>query len=164
MDIGEAHGDNIITYTKPLGQEDAEIEMLNWMKQAARQRYLQWIAAGIQEKDHPENVLSRLWLEEDIVPFVIRKQADVHEQTLQEQVMDVISKFDENDIVRTQLNEKHEVQVSELVTLEDYQKITSPEDFTLLTELAQALQGKKLVLISAYPQGRESAPIHHPPI
>ncbi len=161
MHIAEAHGDNIITYTKPLGQEDAAIEMLNWLKQAARQRYLQWIAAGIQEKDHPENVLSRLWLEEDIVPFVIRKQADVHEQTLQEQVMDVISKFDENDIVRTQLNEKHEVQVSELVTLEDYQKITSPEDFTLLTELAQALQGKKLVFINATPQGGGVALMRH---
>ncbi|HYL43501.1 MAG TPA: glycosyltransferase [Ktedonobacteraceae bacterium] len=161
MHIAEAHSDNVITYTKPLGQEDATTEMLNWLKQAARQRYLQWIAAGIQEKDHPENVLSRLWLEEDIVPFVIRKQDGGHEQSLQEQVMDVISKFNENNIVRTQLNEKHEVQVSELVTLEDYQKNTSPEDFTLLVELAQALQGKKLVFINATPQGGGVALMRH---
>src|SRR5258708_17486022 len=82
MHIAEAHGSNIITYTKPLGQEDAATEMLNWLRQAAQQRYLQWIAAGLREEDQPQNVFSRLCLEEDIVPFVIRKQDGVHGQNL----------------------------------------------------------------------------------
>ncbi|MFL5693760.1 MAG: glycosyltransferase [Ktedonobacteraceae bacterium] len=161
LHLAEAHDGNIITYTKPLGQEDTATEMLNWLRQAAQQQYLQWIAAGLREEDQPENVFSRLWLEEDIVPFVIRKQEGVHEQSPQEQVMNVISQFGENNIVHTQLNEKHEVQVSELVTLEDYQKITPPGDFTLLTELAQALQGKKLVFINATPQGGGVALMRH---
>jgi glycosyltransferase involved in cell wall biosynthesis len=161
LHLAEAHDGNIITYTKPLGQEDTATEMLNWLRQAAQQQYLQWIAAGLREEDQPENVFSRLWLEEDIVPFVIRKQEGIHEQRPQEQVMNVISQFGENNIVRTQLNEKHEVQVSELVTLEDYQKITPPGDFALLTELAQALQGKKLVFINATPQGGGVALMRH---
>src|SRR6266567_2395937 len=127
IDIAEATKDDTIKYTKALRREDAATEMLNWLRQTSRQRYLQWIAAAIQEEDHPEDMFSRLWLQEDIVPFIIRKQDEAHQHILQEQVRDVASNFDENDIVLPQFGAKHEIQVSKLVTLKDHQKTASAE-------------------------------------
>ncbi len=161
IDIAEATEVDTTTYTKALRQEDAVTEILNWLRRTSQQQYLQWIAAAIQEEDYPEDMFSKLWLQEDIVPFVIRKQDEALQHTLQEQVRDVASNFDENNIVLPQFGAKHEVRVSGLVTLKDYQKIASAEDFALLTKLAQACKGKKLVFINATPQGGGVALMRH---
>ena len=159
--IAEACGDSIITHKRALLHEDAASELLNWLKQAAQQRHLQFVAASFREDDQLKNMLSRLWLQEDIVPFVIRKQDAAHQLTLEGQVKDVASTFDENNIVRPQLSATHEVQVAELVTREDYQSTASQDDFALLTELAQTFKGKKLVFINATPRGGGVALMRH---
>src|SRR5947209_1985261 len=159
--IAEACGDNITTHNGTLLRDDAANEMLNWLEQAAQQRHQQLVAASFREDDHFENMLSRLWLQEDIVPYVIRKQDTTHQLTLEEQVRDVASRFDEDDIVLPQLSAAHEVQVAELVTCEDYQKTASPEDFAILTELARAFEGKKLVFINDTPRGGGVALMRH---
>jgi len=159
--IAEACGNNIITYKRALLHKDAATEVLNWLKQAAQERHLQFVAASFQEDDNLKNMLSRLWLQEDMVPYDIRKQDAAHQLTLEEQVRDVASRFDENNIVYPQLSPSHEVQVAELVTCEDYRKTASQEDFALLTELAHAFQGKKLVFINATPRGGGVALMRH---
>src|SRR5207302_384052 len=117
--------------------QDTASEVLNWLKQAAQQRHLQFVAASFREDDQFKNILSRLWLQNDIVPYIIRKQDAALQLTLEEQVRDVVSRFDEDNIVRPQLSATHEVQVAELVTYEDYRETASQDDFALLTELTQ---------------------------
>src|SRR5437764_645010 len=107
------------------------------------------------------NMITRLWLQEDIVPYAIRRQDAAHQLTLEDLVKDVVSRFDENNIVCPALSATHEVQVAELVTLEDYRKTASQEDFALLQELAHAFQGKKLVFINATPRGGGVALMRH---
>ena len=159
--IAEACGDNIITHKRALLHQDAAAEVLNCLKQATQQRQLQFVAASFRENDQLKNMISRLWLQEDIVPYAIRRQDAAHQLTLEDLVKDVVSRFDENNIVCPALSATHEVQVAELVTLEDYRKAASQEDFALVQELAHAFQGKKLVFINATPRGGGVALMRH---
>ena len=159
--VAQACSDNIVMHKGPLLHQDATSEVLNWLKQAAQQRHLQFVAASFREDDQFKNILSRLWLQNDIVPYIIRKQDAALQLTLEEQVRDVVSRFDEDNIVRPQLSATHEVQVAELVTYEDYRETASQEDFALLTELARTFQGKKLVFFNATPRGGGVALMRH---
>ncbi len=159
--VAQACGDNIVMHKGALLHQDAASEVLNWLKQAAQQRHLQFVAASFREDDQFKNILSRLWLQKDIVPYIIRKQDAALQLTLEEQVRDVVSRFDEDNIVRPQLSATHEVQVAELVTYEDYRETASQEDFALLTELARTFQGKKLVFFNATPRGGGVALMRH---
>src|SRR3989440_4575871 len=159
--IAEACGNNIIMHKRALLHQDAAAEVLNCLKQATQQRQLQFVAASLRENDQLKNMISRLWLQEDIVPYAIRRQDAAHQLTLEELVKDVVSRFDENNIVCPALSAAHEVQVAELVTLEDYRKTASQEDFALLQELAHTFQGKKLVFFNATPRGGGVALMRH---
>jgi glycosyltransferase involved in cell wall biosynthesis len=159
--IAEACDDNIITHKRALLHQDAAAEVLNCLKQATQQRQLQFVAASFRENDQLKNMLSRLWLQEDIVPYMIRRQDTAHQLTLEELVKDVVSRFDDNNIVCPALSATHEVQVAELVTLEDYRKTASQEDFALVQELAHTFQGKKLVFFNATPRGGGVALMRH---
>src|SRR5436305_173545 len=151
--VAQACGDNIVMHKRALLHQDAASEVLNWLNQAAQERHQQFVAASFREDDQFKNMLSRLWLQKDIVPYIIRKQDAALQLTLEEQVRDVVSRFDEDNIVRPQLSATHEVQVAELVTYEDYRETASQDDFALLTELARTFQGKKLVFFNATPRG-----------
>lgn len=159
--IAEASGGNIVTHKRALLNNDAATEVLNWLKEASQRRQLQIIAACLPGDDQLKELISRLWLREDIVPYTIRRQDAAHLLAVEEQVKDVLCNFDENNIVHAKFNSAHEVQVAELVTREDYQKVSSQADFALLTELAQAFKGKKLVFFNATPRGGGVALMRH---
>lgn len=159
--IAEASGGNIVTHKRALLHNDAATEVLNWLKEATQRRQLQIVAACLPEDDQLKELISRLWLQEDIVPYTIRRQDTAHLPAVEEQVKDVLCNFDDNDIVYPKFNAAHEVQVAKLVTREDYQKVSSQADFALLTELAQAFKGKKLVFINATPRGGGVALMRH---
>src|SRR2546421_13085233 len=67
--IAQACGDNIVMHKGALLHQDAANEVLNWLKQAAQQQHLQFVAASFREDDQFKNILSRLWLQKDIVPY-----------------------------------------------------------------------------------------------
>jgi glycosyltransferase involved in cell wall biosynthesis len=89
------------------------------------------------------------------------KQNPANQAALDELVREVASKFDRDNIASIDLSADREVQVAELVTLEDYRKAASQEDFDLLLKLARAFHGKRLVFISATPRGGGVALMRH---
>lgn len=159
--IAETSKNTLIEIQHAQIDQDATTVLLTWLKDTAKQHHTQFIAASVEENDQFKDIISRLWLQEDIVPYLIRQQDPAYQQRLEEQLLEVSAQFDENNIVRPHVDEQHEVRVSELVTLDDYQKITSPEDFALLQTLACAFEGKKLVFINATPQGGGVALMRH---
>jgi glycosyltransferase involved in cell wall biosynthesis len=158
--IAEASGGSINTHKRALLNNDAAIAVLNWLKEASQRRQLQIVAACLPEDDQLKELISRLWLQEDIVPYTIRRDT-AHLPAIEEQLRDVLCNFDENNIVHPKFNAAHEVQVAELVTQKDYQKVSSQADFAHLTELAQAFKGKKLVFFNATPRGGGVALMRH---
>ncbi len=159
--IAETSKNTLIEIQHAQIDQDATTALLTWLKQTAKQRHIQFIAASVEENDQFKDIISQLWLQEDIVPYLIRQQDSAYGQRLEEQLLGVCAQFDENNIVRPHVNEQHEVQISELVTLADYQKTASSEDFALLQALAQAFAGKRLVFINATPQGGGVALMRH---
>ena len=157
LHIAEAMNDTTAIHTL----NNTETELFPWLQHAARQRNLKFIAAALRAEDEVSYLASRLWLQEDIVPYVIGTNDANYRPDLEDTARMIAANFDRNNTVYTKLNTRNEVRVADLVTLSDYQRTASPEDFALLTRLAQDFQGKRLVFINATPQGGGVALMRH---
>ncbi|GHO42337.1 glycosyltransferase [Ktedonospora formicarum] len=151
-------GMELESFTHPRHAENVVAQALAFLHQAAKEHNLQYIAAAFHDDPHFNELHSRLWLQEDIVPFRIPPGQTITPGQSIEAMMEI---FDEQDIVEPELTEDNEVIPSELVTLEDYKRITPPADFARLQMLARYLQGKKLIFINATPRGGGVALMRH---
>jgi glycosyltransferase involved in cell wall biosynthesis len=161
LQIAELIGDDTAIHSQTILKQDAETELVGWLQSSAHLRHLKFIAASLRAEDALKDAASRLWLQEDIVPYVISKQDDDYRPDPEEMVRMIASNFNKDNIVYTKLGETNEVEVAELVTRADYEKIATPEDVALLTRLARDFQGKRLVFINATPQGGGVALMRH---
>src|SRR5450755_89812 len=161
LTIAEASGDTTAIHMRPLAEEGAETTLFSWLQQSTQERNLKFIAAALSKKDALSRVASQLWLLEDIVPYVLAQQDEDYRPGVDDMARMIAANFDANNIVYTKLDAANEVQVAELVTLADYQRVTAPEDFALLTHLAQDFKGKRLVFINATPKGGGVALMRH---
>src|SRR6202011_3026946 len=105
----EAHGKNINIYKKALTRQDTVAETLDWLKQASQKRHVQYIAAAIHDDEPLDDIVSKLWLQEDIVPYRIKRQDAAYHRSLKDLVIDVTKHFDEDNIVHPDLSDNNEV-------------------------------------------------------
>jgi alpha,alpha-trehalose phosphorylase (configuration-retaining) len=161
LSIAELSGDTTAVHMQSLTEDGAETTLFSWLQQSAQERNLKFIAAALSKKDPLSSIASQLWLLEDIVPYVLGQQDEDYRPGVDDMARSIAANFDHNNIVYTKLDAANEVQVAELVTLADYQRVTSAEDFALLTRLAQDFKGKSLVFINATPQGGGVALMRH---
>ncbi len=161
LQIAELIGEDTAIHTQAILKQDAETELQGWLHSTAHLRHLKFIAASLDAEDTLKETASRLWLEEDIVPYVIDKQSADYRPDPEEMARIVASNFNKDNIVYTKLSGINEVEVSELVTRADYEQTAVPEDVELLTRLARDFQGKRLVFINATPQGGGVALMRH---
>jgi glycosyltransferase involved in cell wall biosynthesis len=126
-----------------------------------QQEHLQVIAATYQEDARLANLFSRLWLQEDIVPYPLRQQDPLSQQDLAEQVRKLATFFDEENIVYPVISAEREVIPAELVSLDDYRRDATHDDFALLSNLAEAFQGKRIIFLNATPRGGGVALMRH---
>ncbi len=157
LSIAEAQNETITTAINDLIHDDPETAIITRLKEEAQQHNLKFIGASVPQQYYA-TLLSRLWLQEDIVPFANTAERD---DTLEEQVRAIRARFDEEDRVRIELGPDREVLVSELVTLADYQLDATAEDFAFVQTLAQEFAGKRLAIINATPQGGGVALMRH---
>nr|BBH85747.1 hypothetical protein KTC_04980 [Thermosporothrix sp. COM3] len=153
----ELVGDSVLTETRQLSGNVGE-ELSAWLSELVAQRHQQIIAAAIRKDDTLAHLFSRLWLKEDIVPFII---AAPREEPLEKLVREVAANFDAQNVVQIPLSLSQEVGVADLVTLDDYRAVTVLQDFALLSRLVQAFQGKRLVFVNATPRGGGVALMRH---
>ncbi len=161
LQIAELIGEDTAVHTQVILKQDAETELQGWLHSSAHLRHLKFIAASLDSEDTLKKAASQLWLQEDIVPYVIDKQSADYRPDPEEMARVVASNFNKDNIVYTKLSGINEVEVAELVTREDYEQVAVPEDVELLTRLARDFQGKRLVFINATPQGGGVALMRH---
>ena len=161
LQIAEAHGKSINIYKKALTHQDTVTEVLNWFKQTSQERHLQYIAATIHDDEQLGDIVSKLWLQEDIVPYRIKHQDATYQSSLKDLVIDVAKHFDEDNIVHPDLGDNGEVHPAELVTLADYERTTTQAEFAHLRALVKEFAGKRLVFINATPRGGGVALMRH---
>ncbi|QBD77695.1 glycosyltransferase [Ktedonosporobacter rubrisoli] len=153
--------DAISEYVLEIATHDPAMMVLDWLKQKSQSQHLQFVAVALPKNVQLEGLVSQLWLQEDVVPYIPAKGDTGLAPSAVDLVQAVAAHFDENNIVYPHLDEKHEVQVAELVALQDYQKTAPEQDFSLLTGIAEKLRGKKLVFINATPRGGGVALMRH---
>lgn len=127
---------------------------LSLLEERSKKENLKFLAAALSGPDLI-SLGSKLWLKEDIVPFVF-KSGDIESLT-----REVEAKFDEVNLVRIDTTNENEVLASELVTLEDYKTVSSKENFDDLVKQCEFFRGKKLSFFSATPQGGGVALMRH---
>lgn len=159
--IAEMHRNALVSYEKALQESAIEEEVLRWLKTEEAEHNLQFIATSTREQDFTPEFRARLWLEKDIIPFVVGREEGDAPVTVKDQVKDVISAFAENDIVKVRILPDREVVVSELATLEDHRKAATAGDFHLAQQLSRAFEGKRLMFINATSQGGGVALMRH---
>jgi alpha,alpha-trehalose phosphorylase (configuration-retaining) len=120
----------------------------------AHEHNLKFIAAGLQ--NCTDEISSRLWLEQDIVPIDFSNGL-----TAADLAREVRQAFDNNDLVKINIGAANEVDPSKLVTLADYQRTLSTEEFDTVTKLAEEFKGHRLTFINATPQGGGVALMRH---
>jgi glycosyltransferase involved in cell wall biosynthesis len=161
LQIAELIGDDTAIHTQTILKQDTETELADWLQSFAHLRHVKFIAASLDAENALKDAASKLWLQEDIVPYVIHKQDSDYRPDPEAMAHMIASNFNKDNIVYTKLGETNEVEVAELVTRADYEKIAVPEDVELLTRLARDFQGKRLVFINATPQGGGVALMRH---
>ncbi|HEY5001700.1 MAG TPA: glycosyltransferase [Ktedonobacteraceae bacterium] len=161
LQIAELIGDDTAIHTQTILKQDAETELADWLQSFAHLRHVKFIAASLDAENALKDAASKLWLQEDVVPYVISKQDTDYRPDPEEMARMIASNFNKDNIAYTKLSETNEVEVAELVTREDYEKIAVPEDVELLTRLVRDFQGKRLVFINATPQGGGVALMRH---
>jgi alpha,alpha-trehalose phosphorylase (configuration-retaining) len=120
-----------------------------------------FVATGMAEHKTLHEMIPSLWLEDDIVTIKMA-QPEVHEKIeIEEHLKYVISNFEKNAIANIRIHDDNEVEVSDLVSLEQYKKVTSPEEFQRLMALAHKFGGQKISFINATPQGGGVALMRH---
>jgi len=140
-------------------QTDTVSSILSWLTNFEKKHYVKILGAGVSDSIW-EDIFSRLWLELDIVPIQQAVEQDI-EQSAKDAATAVEYMFNEDGSFPAQINNDRSVKTYPLVRLSDYEAITPQADFKKLLKLAEKLKGKKIVYVSATPQGGGVALMRH---
>jgi alpha,alpha-trehalose phosphorylase (configuration-retaining) len=119
------------------------------------------VATSFDEKESYKKLAPKLWLDEDIVSFLAEDKKTGETIKVVEDLKILSSYFDSDNTAKVPVAKDYEVVVKDLVTLEDYKKTCSSEEFYTLTRCADAFKGNKLIFLSATPQGGGVALMRH---
>jgi len=136
---------------------DRDSDLVKWFEEIASKNKIKVIAAALHGGGDLKELGSKLWLRLDIVPLVINNNLDKSTEDLAR----LASNRFVDDIIKIKLGSDNKVEVIDLVTLDDYKKITSKKDIELLLKLAHKFRSKKLVFFSATPRGGGVALMRH---
>lgn len=150
-----------ISYKVNLEGKEAEEELRQELDKILTHHNHKLVATSLGEKEVFKKIAPKLWLEDDIVSYLIKDEESKEAVTLEERLKLVSSRFDKNNIASVRVLDGNEVEITDLVTLKDYQKVTSKTDFTTLLRLVKQFKGKKLTFINATPQGGGVALMRH---
>lgn len=140
----------------PLNTKKIETDIALYLRKLSLENNRKYIAAGIAGECDLEKLGSKLWLSEDIVPFIFDDTQDTKKMADR-----AANKFDDQNTIKVGLSDENEVDVSFLVTLNDYRKTSSPANFKKLLSLAEKFKGKRISFFNATPQGGGVALMRH---
>src|SRR5664279_324411 len=160
LHVAETNKKHLYAYEKHLKKGSVEENIVSLLRTSSEIHNGKYVAVGLVGPESLRKMISPLWLDEDIVTFVTNEAKNTEEQ-LEDLATNVAALFTKDNIAFAQVLPSNEVEVSELVTLEDYKKTASDDDFRVLTKLAEEFKGKRLVFISATPQGGGVALMRH---
>lgn len=160
LDIAELGKEHIERYEDLKRERNMRNMLLRWIEEKSITEHVKYVAGEIIAEKWLHPIISDLWLKEDIVPY-FKETTQQGNEVPKEYVREIANRFSGNQIVHVVLKNNNEVDPAELVTIDDYKGITPPKEFELLQTLVKSFKGKKLLFISATPQGGGVALMRH---
>lgn len=161
LHVARIGGENVTFDKKILGTEDSHTQIIDWFRSQARKKNLKFVAVGISGTGNITSLGARLWLEEDIVPYIIETHEGAPQKNAAALAREVESRFNELNIAKIRFGDHNEVLPDHLVTLENYQETTTNQEFDQLRKLANEFSGKTIRFFSATPRGGGVALMRH---
>jgi len=126
----------------------------------AKEQKAKFIAAGLAF-ENGEEVASRLWLKEDIVPYLNSRFTHLKDKSIKNIAQKVQTFFDENNLIKINLLKNNETEVAFLTDLDEYQNTCTKNEFEELLKFSKKLKNKRIIFISATAQGGGVALMRH---
>jgi alpha,alpha-trehalose phosphorylase (configuration-retaining) len=120
-----------------------------------------FVATGIAEHESLHKIIPSLWLENDIVSVKLASPTSHEKIEIEERLKYVVANFENEAAANVRVRDDNEVEVVDLVSLDNYKRTTTPEEFQHLLTLAHKFKGKRLSFINATPQGGGVALMRH---
>ncbi len=131
--------------------------IVDWFSAKLEKDNIKIVACCLIGAGNLDKLGSKLWLKLDILPLTTKNHKDKNS----EQLAKFASEQFENGIAKIKLGPDNKVQVANLVTLSDYEKITPKKDIELLKKLSAKFNNHKIVFFSATPRGGGVALMRH---
>jgi len=144
----------------PIGT-DIVASVMSWLRDYERTRDANFIGAGISGHGSKAKLRSKLWLDMDIVPIFTRPIGIPPLEMAKKSALTVSGMFDRYNALPAKTLKSNGVRVFPLSRLENFEAITPPAEFRKLLELAEDFEGKRLMFVSATPQGGGVALMRH---
>lgn len=117
------------------------------------------VATGFLENKKVDRITPKFWIEDNVVSLKFKESGK--KVNVKERLRFILSSFDRNAIANVKIDEKNEVQVTDLVRLSYYKKLVSPQIFSELIELSKKFKRRKISFINSTSQGGGVAIMRH---
>lgn len=135
--------------------------LIQWLKEFQHTHQVKIIAVGLGGRHRSSTIMSKLWLELDIVPHFITQPTHNSKADLMQTARIAQSLFDIDGSAKPVLGEFNQVDSSYLVSLKDYQDTVDQKTWKEILKYKKLLKNKKVVFFSATPQGGGVAIMRH---
>lgn len=161
FEVAELGGHGQIRYHQKSSHKSLEDALITWLKSHSKQHELKIVAALLGARHQHSSLISRLWLDLDIVPAIVSQDSHKSKEDVLESARQAEGLFNSDNSAKPILTSSNQVLPSTLVTQKDYQSSVSKGKWQLLELLADKFGGKTLTFISATPQGGGVALMRH---
>lgn len=157
----EIGGEKHQTFKVRLPQASHPTQISSWLKNHTQKTHTKTIAVAILSTQDVTPLASKLWLKNDVVPFVISPKKHHSPSATHQLARLAAAHFHRDTAFKVLISKKNAVKITPLATLKDYEAITPSHDLKLLNLLTQKFKNHSLLFINATPQGGGVAIMRH---
>ncbi len=114
---------------------------------------LKFLACAFNQPQADDQIMSKLWLSDDIVPIASQRKQTNCQSDVQKLARVAQQSFQDNGVVKIDIAKNRLLNPAWLVTLADYKRKTPSSTFRKLLKEVKQFRGKTISFISATPQG-----------
>lgn len=135
--------------------------LISFLKKYSKDNNKKILAIGISPETYWRKTYSKLWLGLDIVPVCVDAKGVSGEAISLMAEKQAKSMFGKDHSHKARVKHTGEVEIVPLCSLKNHEEVAPPEDFQFLLQQANSFKNKKVVFISATPQGGGVAILRH---
>lgn len=166
LHVARTGGEQLTFNQASIDGEDPKKQVIEWFRTRREEKNVKFVAVGINGDNRMTELASQLWLEEDIVPYVLdagelETEVDTPKDIAKVLAHEVESRFNQLGIAEIRIGDHNEVLPDDLVTLDAYKQTATDHQFNQLKLLAEEFGDRTIRFFSATPRGGGVALMRH---